>query len=326
MKPVASIIIPAFNAEKYISETLASILEQDLSAIEVIVINDGSTDETESIVAGYADPRIRMISIANSGGPSVPRNVGLTESRAEFVFIFDADDIMLPGKLRRSVEALDHAPNAGILFTNFQAVDETGHLTDDNFLSKYQTLYNLPSSTLGPHTNLIKGPDLMLGLSGANFVGTSSVLLRRSTIQSVGHFDARLKNGDDYDYWVRTVAEFDGVFLDLKLHQYRRHTASISRSAPIRRLSSLLVLQESHAKDPKLPEFFRLNSARKCYEGACRLAAEALKAGLVAESRRASRLASRTRPRAVRPYVLLLLSVLPAAVITFLVEVRRRHQ
>src|SRR5690606_32352871 len=112
-----SVVIPAFNAERYVLSAISSVLEQEWPCLEIIVVDDGSTDSTAALVAGLADDRVRLISIKNSGGPARPRNVGLEHSQGEYIFVFDADDKMLPGKIASSVEAFERAPTAGILFT-----------------------------------------------------------------------------------------------------------------------------------------------------------------------------------------------------------------
>src|SRR5690606_3082381 len=105
--PKASIVIPAYNAGAYITRTLDSILSQSLEDFECLVIDDGSTDNTAELVNSYQDQRIRLFRQANSGGPAAPRNVGLENARADYIFIFDSDDIMLPDKLKITVAALD---------------------------------------------------------------------------------------------------------------------------------------------------------------------------------------------------------------------------
>lgn len=321
--PIASVIVPAYNAEQYIAATLASILHQDLGEIEVIVVNDGSSDSTADVVRSIGDSRIQLINADHSGGPSTPRNIGLRRARGQFLFLFDSDDIMLPGKLRHSLDAFSAAPNAGILFTNFEQIDATGHVLSEDFLATYETLYSLPFQQVNSSARLISGSDLLVGLAKANFIGTSSVLLRRSAIEATGLFDPELKNGDDYDYWVRITSRFDGVFLDHKLHQYRYHTASISGSRPIRRLRNLTGLFEKHANSVELPGWFRHQSHQKWLRHALSLSRECLKAGIPVVARSSAVEIIKTRPWSVTAYLLLFLSWLPDGIREKMVDILR---
>src|SRR5690606_22776994 len=83
-----SVVIPVFNAESYVLSAISSVLQQEWPCLEVIVVDDGSTDKTSALVAGVEDDRVRLISIKNSGGPARPRNIGLEHSQGEYIFVF----------------------------------------------------------------------------------------------------------------------------------------------------------------------------------------------------------------------------------------------
>lgn len=239
------------------------------------------------------------------------------------MFLFDSDDIMLPGKLRLSLDALSSAPEAGILFTNFQQIDEAGEVLVEDFLGIYETLHNLPGRPITPTARLISGPELLLGLAKANFIGTSSVLLRRSAVEATGLFDSELKNGDDYDYWIRLTNRFDGVFLDQALHQYRYHASSISGSRPIRRLGNLVKVFEKHAACLELPEWFRRQSSEKYRNHALSLAKECIKAESAIAARRSALEIIKIWPCTMTAYLLLILSWLPRGARHNLIEIVR---
>eukprot|EP00163_Fabomonas_tropica_P004942 TRINITY_DN14413_c0_g4_i1.p2 TRINITY_DN14413_c0_g4~~TRINITY_DN14413_c0_g4_i1.p2 ORF type:complete len:326 (-),score=26.71 TRINITY_DN14413_c0_g4_i1:158-1135(-) len=226
--PKASIIIPAFNAEAYIRETIESILSQSYTDYEVIVVDDGSTDRTADVVKSFSDDRIRYFHQHNSGKPSVPRNYAIRQSRGDYIFVFDSDDIMLPGKLERTVNVLDEAPSAGLAFTDFACIDEAGSVINESFLANNRTLHNLPK-TPAPHGALLIDQEVALkGLVKSNFPGTSGVALRREITEKVGHFNESVKNADDAIMWQAVASQYDFAFIPEVFHHYRIRSGSIS--------------------------------------------------------------------------------------------------
>ena len=189
--PRASIIIPAYNAENYIGLTLNSIIQQTYEDFECLVIDDGSTDNTIAVATSFNDPRIKILSGSNSGGPAKPRNVGLNNASGEYIFMFDSDDIMLPKKLALSVDALDRNPSANLLFTNFQSIDENGKVIKENFLHEYETLWEIVDKNV-THPLEIRAEDVFSPLIKVNFIGTSSVVLRKSSLKEANRFNESL--------------------------------------------------------------------------------------------------------------------------------------
>lgn len=225
--PKASIIIPAYNAASFIEQTLASIMSQSFQDYECIVIDDGSTDDTVNRVESIDDHRFRVISTKNSGGPAAPRNLGLSAAVGDYIFIFDSDDIMLPEKLDFSIKAMELHKNAGWLFTNFQKINEDGHLVEDDFLRDYKTLWSICESSK-PNVYFLEKDKLFDGIIKINFIGTSSVVIRRSALQSSDRFDEELKNSDDRLFWARFSKSYDAIFLNYPLHQYRIREGALS--------------------------------------------------------------------------------------------------
>jgi glycosyltransferase involved in cell wall biosynthesis len=239
--PKATIIIPAYNAEKYIASTLDSVLSQTCSDFECIIIDDGSTDETVALAKKIIDPRIQIISIENSGGPSVPRNIGLECATGEYIFMFDSDDLMHPQKLELSVAALDKYKNANFLFTNFSSIDENDRMLKENFLDEYDTLWDLFPDKNGVETGLVKSSELYSTILSANYVGTSSVVIRRSSLRDSDRFSEDLKNGDDYLFWVRFSKQNNAIFINRNLHKYRIVQNGISSRDFLKRAPSMVL-------------------------------------------------------------------------------------
>jgi glycosyltransferase involved in cell wall biosynthesis len=138
-----AVIVPLFNAEAYIAETIHSILAQSYEDFVVMVVDDGSTDRSRAVVEAIPDERVFLHTQPNSGGPATPRNVGIRLTTSEYVALFDSDDLMLPGKLAKSVQVLDACPHAGFAISNFGVIDECGQVTKDDFLASYSALQHI---------------------------------------------------------------------------------------------------------------------------------------------------------------------------------------
>jgi teichuronic acid biosynthesis glycosyltransferase TuaG len=236
--PKISIVMPAYNAEAYIQETLESIASQTYADFECIVVNDGSKDKTLDLVLEFQkkDNRFKSISIENSGGPAKPRNLGIAAAGGEYISLFDSDDLMHPEKLALSVSALDRHPKADILFTNFASIDEQGRLLKNNYLADYELLWRMldESPNLGQVT-AIAAEKFYEGVCTVNFVGTSSVVLRRSGLSEGNAFNESLKNSDDRLFWMQFSKNHNAIFIDVVLHQYRVQKGGISNQGFLRR-------------------------------------------------------------------------------------------
>jgi glycosyltransferase involved in cell wall biosynthesis len=234
-----SIVIPAYNAAPFIKETLNSILGQTHSDFECIVIDDGSTDNTVDIVKSFPDARIRLIQQANSGGPAKPRNLGLVNAIGDYIFLFDADDVMFATKIQESIAALDKHPNADILFTNYSIIDSDGNTKKNNFLESYDSLWSLiKSPTKKSESVFLNSTAIYEALLKVNFIGTSSVALRKNALKESDRFNEALKNSDDRLFWTLFTKTHNAVYLNAILHSYRVQKNSITGQDFARRAES----------------------------------------------------------------------------------------
>ncbi|MDH3628263.1 MAG: glycosyltransferase family 2 protein [Acidobacteriota bacterium] len=234
--PFVSIIVPFFNAEKYIQTCIRSLLQQTHSDLEVLAIDDGSTDDSAKLLGEFADDqRLHILSRKNSGGPAAPRNSGLGKARGKYILFFDADDIADPSKVKRTVDCLENDLDMrGLVATDFSAIDENGYdVSSPGYLSKFDRIAALLRANQA--TGIVSmGPQesyelLLLG----NFIGTSSVAVRRAVLVEVGRFDETLKNGDDYEFWLRLVRHSGMMLIGESLHKYRLVGSSISKRPAI---------------------------------------------------------------------------------------------
>lgn len=219
---LVSVIIPAYNAAAYVAEAVDSVLAQDYPHVEVIVVNDGSKDNTLDVLRGYGD-RIRVVDQANAGPPRA-RNAGLAAVRGEFVAFLDADDIWLPTKLSAQVAHLRAHADVSTVFTRWFVwpADADG-------------VFRIPAVSPVP----VVGNAVVADRSGWMYTKlllechllTTTVMMRRSLIDKLGGFDVNLFNGDDYDFWLRASREAKVDQLDCIGAYYRVVPGSVSRKA-----------------------------------------------------------------------------------------------
>jgi len=193
-KPLVSVIIPLYNAERYIAETLDSVVQQSYSHFEVIVVDNGSTDSSCSIVERYVylDPRVTMLSLdTNSGGPAKPRNIGLDNAKGEFICFLDADDVWLADKLESQVGVAENGKN--FLCSQADYVDAQSQGVKGPGV--FQKLFASRRLTVN-------------ALSWQNPVITSSVMLKRDLIEN-SRFDEDplLAGAEDCVLWMSLLAK-----------------------------------------------------------------------------------------------------------------------
>lgn len=205
-------IIPSYNSARYLAEAIQSVLDQSYADFEIIVVNDGSTDETEAVVKGFSDERIRYFAQENKG-VGAARNVGLRLARGEYVAFLDADDLFLPEKLSRQVEFLLQDPSVDLVFSGWEYINAEGKILGVEEPWKYR------SSVLGVE-------DVLMG-GGAP---VHAVLVRRRCLENVGGFDEAMRAYEDSDLWLRLAV--DGCRMVLQsgvVCQYRLHDKNTSK-------------------------------------------------------------------------------------------------
>ncbi len=227
--PKVSVIIPAYNAGKYIAETMDSVLVQTYSDFEIIVVDDGSKDQTVSIVKQFKikyPEKVKLIQKEN-GGPASARNAGIKVAVGEYIAFIDADDLWLPQKLEKQVRYFETQPSqVGIVYTDARSFDKDGI-----WINKYYPKFNgkiykeLLNSML---------PNL-------------SVMVRKECFQNVGYFEEALDIIEDHDMWLRISMKYEVLCLDEMLSLYRQHSQGRSKEIEKTWSRSLRVM-EKHLK------------------------------------------------------------------------------
>ena len=186
--PLVSVVIPAYNAAGFVRRAVDSVLAQTFADFELLVVDDGSTDGTREVLAGYGD-RLRVLAQPN-GGPAAARNQGLHHAQGEYVAFLDADDHWLPQKLSRQLQLMSTRPEVGFCSTATSVVTDSG----------------APAGVWPCGTGAEPMPDLLFIRSAAISGSTSGVLARRALLLQAGGFDESLRGFEDPDLWIRLSA------------------------------------------------------------------------------------------------------------------------
>lgn len=237
--PHVSVIIPAHNAELFVRAAVASALAQTHTDLEVVVVDDGSSDGTAAALASFGD-RIRVLQQAQ-GGPAKARNLGASAARGTWLAFLDADDTWLPRKLERQLALADDT--IGLVYSDRYNTGSRGSLPE--IQSDIQQMYEGRVFL-----------DLLLG----NVITTSSVLIRRSIFDAIGGFseDPSLPPAEDWDLWLRFAAEHQVRVCHEPLVGYRIHAASASQNpdrmnrARLRVVERALQLPSGRALSPAM--------------------------------------------------------------------------
>jgi GT2 family glycosyltransferase len=239
--PLVSVVIPTFNRAHLIGRTIDSVLRQTHDRVEVIVVDDGSTDATRETIARDhgGDERVRYFRKQN-GGPASARNFGFRYARGEYVALLDSDDTWLPWKLSLQICCMERHPRLGMTWTDMEMIDPAGKVVDGAYLRHMYGAYrwfsneemfpeSFPLRDLAPDlADVVRDARLRIGeifsqMVMGNLVHTSTTVLRRDRLERVGGFDESLRHsGEDYDFHLRTCREGPVGLLDLAAIRYQQ--------------------------------------------------------------------------------------------------------
>jgi glycosyltransferase involved in cell wall biosynthesis len=239
--PLVSVIVPAFNAERFIEASLASVLAQTFDNYEVIVVDDGSTDRTGQVVRGVGGP-VTYVWQANQG-PAVARNTGIACARGRLICFLDADDCWVPDKLRTQVAFMDAHPDVGMVFADEDEFDERGVQVPSLF------------GTSRFHPAIASGvpiADAFRKLLQENFIPTSTVMARRECFEMAGVFDPALKGPEDRDMWSRIAARYSIAAIPRVLGRKRAVASSVSRNVETTLRSRIVMWTKASRLFPEL--------------------------------------------------------------------------
>jgi glycosyltransferase involved in cell wall biosynthesis len=292
LAPMVSVLIPAFNRAAYIKETVESVLSQNYESIELIVIDDGSTDGTHEILTRYAeDGKITLLTHpgCDNRGQAASLNLGLQSAHGEYLAILDSDDLFLPGKIEAQADYLSQHPDVGLVYGMGEGVDGEGHW-----------LYDIHSP------DHIEPNDPNAVLLDCYFLLPQNALVRRSVYEQVGLFEECFRAAQDHDMLIRIAEKTRFAFIPKKLFQYRRHGDSISNNGQRRRWTNgFEILARAKARYPyrsatirKRRALLNYRMSQVCWQENKRVAAIGylLKSGLLDPARGLNVVTGRERP------------------------------
>lgn len=222
---LVSVIIPTFNRAELIGKAIRSVLDQTYLHFEILVVDNGSSDDTAAVVASFQDSRIHYFYQENSGSPVSPRNHAWSVSQGEYLAFLDSDDFWQPEKLAEQVAALRQDSTAGLCYTDC-LLQGDGHLI--GLMSKYHK----------PHAG-----DIFEQLLFSNFIAASTVMITRDMMQRFGPLDERFNIAHDYDLYLKISQEYGVKYVPQVLATARIHGSSMSRNHALTRLEAIEVLR-----------------------------------------------------------------------------------
>jgi len=207
--PRISVVIPVYNHQNYIVSCVRSVLEQTYKDFEIVVVDDGSTDATSQILAGFGNS-IKYIRQENRGGAAA-LNTAIRNSCGEYIAWLSSDDEFLPGKLQLQLDFLERNPGIDLAYTDFYIIDTIGRV-----LSSCRSAYYTEKKSFLYH------------MLAANFINGATVMFKRSCLEKVGYFDEELKYHADSNMWFRMLKYYRFGHLPELLLRYRWHTKNLS--------------------------------------------------------------------------------------------------
>lgn len=256
--PLVSVIIPTYNSARFLPDAIDSVLKQTYRSYEIIVVNDGSTDNTSEVLCRYSGKI--TVSEQRNRGVAAARNTGIRAAQGEYIAFLDADDLWLPDKLALQLPLFERNPDVGLVYGYFAYVDEEGQFLREKEGRWYRG--RVPGKAV-------------FNIS----IRTGTVVVRKDCFETVGLFDENLKVCEDVNMWVRLAALYELDYVPRLVAKFRSRTDSLTEDKILVRKECINHVQRSyeHFKE-------RLRISRRVYQLAiekvlCRMGREAVMGG-----------------------------------------------
>jgi glycosyltransferase involved in cell wall biosynthesis len=223
-----TVVIPAYNSADYLAAAIASVRAQTLPVAEIIVVDDGSTDDSVRIALAAG----AIVLEQENAGVSVARNRGISAASQPWIALLDADDLWQPDKLERQWRSLEAAPSATFSFCDFSQFDHRSVRNESVLREVHHHFQAVERVPLGNGASLCDPLTLGAALLVQNVIQPSALLVRRDAISQLGGFDSKLLACQDYDFVLRLTRDSVGTFVDRPLVRYRRHPAATTSNIP----------------------------------------------------------------------------------------------
>jgi len=243
MNPTVSVLIPTYNRAHIIAKAIDSALAQTFRDIEIVVVDDGSTDTTAELIAGYG--RAVVCARQENRGIAGARNTGVRLCSGDYIAFLDSDDYWLPEKLERQMALFQEHPEYGMVACQCASIDAHGHYREKN----------------RPGTS----GWILEALFHKNFIRTSAAVVTRQCIEQVGLFDESLRECEEYDLWLRIAAQYQIGFINEPLAVYTDNPAGVSTDSLAGRLHRLRVLEKPYLKERIPSRLYARRIADTCH-------------------------------------------------------------
>lgn len=243
--PILSVLVPTYNNAHFIGEALDSVHAQGVPGVEIIVVDDGSTDNTPEVLRPWVDTStIRFFSQANRG-PSSARNLALQQAQGRYIMLLDADDLLYPGSIRATLDFLERNKDVDFFFCNYDIFDESGLLKASG-VDICKAFRSIPHREVGPAEWVFHESLAPWIIQYGSFMHTSGLTLRREAVERVGPFLDGYFYAEDDEFYARLTYSCTSGYLDRVYSRKRNHAASLTHSVSnkSRNVQHLLELSE----------------------------------------------------------------------------------
>lgn len=244
--PMVTVVVPAYNAERWLEDAYASLLAQRYADWELLIVNDGSTDRTSALARSFTDGRVRVIDQVN-GGVSAARNRGIEAASGAYIAFLDADDAMLPDNLALKTAVLDEG-HVDWVYSDLWRCDAR--------LSPFRL------QAAGEPDELVR--NVLTGRGAAVPAATSNILFRRTCFTNGMRFDTGLSNSADQDMVLRSASAFTAQRIPVPLIHYRELPGSMSKNIALFQRDHLMLMRKAQANGLLADRSFR----RRCFANA----------------------------------------------------------
>lgn len=227
--PLVSVIIPSFNSKAYVMQSIQSVKNQSYPNIEIIVVDDGSTDNTVQVLKDFqAKESFQLITKKNSG-PGGARNAGMTAAKGEYICFLDADDQLLQESIAKRIDVMKSHTEVDLVFTDVTRLDtkdKPGYafLSHHDFLAKFKNAIDKSIDK----TYYFNDQYFDCAILHFPFIWTSSVMVKSSVIARCGYFNETWKGSEDIDYWLRVSEQGKLAYIDEPLTQWHHYYSSLT--------------------------------------------------------------------------------------------------
>lgn len=251
--PKVSVVIPTYNNALYIVEAVESVLNQTFKDFEIIVVDDGSKDNTKEVLKPYIDKDLIRYKYQDNQGPGVARNTGILSAKGDYIAFLDSDDTLTKDSLERRLSLIESEPDLGLVFS-----DNFGQLKGSEKVELYRRIFSKYISRFMVRTSkgiIFNGP-IKDTSEVAFYIHTITVLVKKQVFQEVGLFRTDIIRAEDTDMWLRIATKYKIGYIDSPLAQYNHFRGHLTTAEPLHyclgRINFYGYLLKSHHNEKRI--------------------------------------------------------------------------